>query len=76
MLGTLDSEGGLVVLAHASLVGSGGTVFQWQNLLKLVACTVAEKLHKTLRFNCNGTPKRNRDRRRWALSPMGHCNWK
>ena len=74
MLGTSSSEREFVVITDASLVGGGGTLFQWQKLPKLVACTVAEELQKTLGINRDGTLKHNYDPSRWHLVPIGHWN--
>ena len=40
MLGTPNSEGEFLVITAASLVRAGGTLFQWQKFLEVVACTV------------------------------------
>ena len=48
MLGTPNSIDEFVVITGASLLGGVCTLFQWQKLPQLVACTVAEELQKTL----------------------------
>ena len=79
MLATPNSEGELVVITDASLVGGSGTLFQWQKLAEWVACTVAQKVQKTLQtlgMNRDGTFKHNHDPGCWHQVPIGHWNWK
>ena len=48
MLETPNSKTVFVVITDASLVGAGGTLFQWRKLSELVAYTVAGKLRRTV----------------------------
>ena len=65
-----------MVITDASLVGGGGTLFQWQKLPELGACTVAEELQKTRGVYFDGTVQHNYDHSCWHLVPFGHWNWK
>ena len=71
--GVLRPEGEIVLITDASVVGGGGTIYQWQELnpAELTHCHYC-----TRGLNRDGSLKHDYPTSEWRLVPLGHWNWK
>ena len=74
-LGAPRAQGQIILVTHASNVGGGGTLFQWQ-------ATEKEEFDSAISqwgtdgLNRDGTLKHSYPDNKWVLVPLGHWNWK
>ena len=66
-------KGEIVLITHASDVGGGGTIYQWQ---KLNPAELTHCHYRTSGLNRDGSLKHDYPTSEWRLVPMGHWNWK
>ena len=72
-LGVPRRKGEIVLIADASDVGGGGTIYRWQEL------TPAELTHchyHTRGLNRDGSLNHDYPTSEWRLVPLGRWNWK
>ena len=72
-LGVPRPKGEIVLITHASEVGGGGTIYQWQELnpAELTHCH-----YRTAGLNRDGPLKHDYPSSEWRLVPLGQWNWK
>ena len=74
-LGVPRAQGEIILVADASNVGGGGTLFQWQALEKEEFDSAISQWG-TEDLNRDGTLKHSYPDDKWVLVPLGHWNWK
>ena len=74
-LGVPRAQGKIILVTHASNVGGGGTLFQWQALEKEEFDSAISQWG-TEGLDRDGTLKHSYPDDKWVLVPLGHWNCK